>query len=194
MNIKSLHWGKILLSLGLLAIVANGLVDLLISRQIILVVDPVNKELRLGTQAYLKITERLNILNDLMNNISILQDSLSGDLPLTTSRLKGNFLPLSELWARLFPDFFLKVEIRMARKERVNVERKLEHLEIILASIERRFKLEATGREMETEPIDLNDITPLAQLKMLRRNLLIDQVALKKLSVKLNNVKIPGNI
>jgi hypothetical protein len=194
MTSKSLHWGKILLSLGLLAIVANGLVDLLISRQIILVVDPVNKELRLGTQAYLKITERLNILNDLMNNIGILQDSSSGDLTLTTRRLKGNFLPLSELGARLLPEFFLKVEVRRARKERVNVERKMEHLEIILASIERRFKLDPAARELETVPSDLNDITPLARLKMLRRNLLIDQMTLQNLSVKLNNVKIPGNI
>ena len=185
---KPYQWGKIFLSVGLLLVAVNGMwLDPLIRGNFISVEDNEARELQAASEAYLKIRSRLRILQGLLDDLQLLQKMVHGDPRLKDKRLSGLIFPLSELGARYFPNLCWDLELRLAKKELVNVERKMEKLENICASIERQSW--ANHPEDKTDrSASESDVMTIQQIDILRQHLLIDKVNVQDLAEVLNRI------
>ena len=174
---KSQDWRKILLAIGLLSVAANGIfLHPLIKRHFVAEDTEVQK-IDSAIAAQLKMQGRLKILRDLINDINLLQSRANGGE--TAGPLKGLSHPIAKLGARFFPRFCLRMEVRLAKKERVNVARKMELVDVILADIERQAKL--TAGENQTGKIAFGgaQVPLFQQLKVMRQDQFNDRSELQ---------------
>jgi len=185
---KSRQLGKFLLFLGLLFVAVNGiLLDPLIKKGFISSEDTEASELRSAREAYVKIQSRIKIFKNLLDDLSLLQNTAPDEIPPEKRHLRGLVFPLSELGIRFFPKLSLAIELSLAKRELVNVERKMEHLEVILANIERQVN--SSSIVDNTRLLSAQQAMPLQQVEMLRRQLWSDRANLKELSETLGLVK-----
>lgn len=189
MATKPYQWGKIFLAGGLLLVAVNGMrLDPLVRGQFYSVEDSEVIGLQSASEAYLKIQSRLKIFKGLLEDLQLLQKSAQGDPRLKDKHLSGLVFPLSELGARYFPKLCWNLELRLAKKELVNVERKMEQLEMICASVERQ--LEANHPDDKTKKwLSESEVMTLHQIDTLRRHLLIDKVNIKDLTEAFNRLQ-----
>ncbi len=186
---KPYRWGKIFLTVGLLLVAVNGMwLDPLVRGLFLSVEDSKVIELQSASEAYLKIQSRLKIFKGLLDDLHLLQKPVQGEARLKDKSLSSLTFPLSELGARYFPKLCWKLELRLARKELVNVERKMEHLELICASIERQIKTKSLKDKTTKTPSE-SEVMILHQIDILRQHLLIDKVSLRDWAEELRRIQ-----
>jgi hypothetical protein len=186
---KSFPWGKIFLSIGLLLVAIEGVfLNPLIRKHFSAVEDARVARLNSAKEAYLKIEERLNVYRIILNDINILYDTVHAGSGRQKMDLNALAFPLSQLGARVSPGLSLKIQLRLAQKERVNVERKMERLSIMLDSIEREMNLTPGHLNTEALPFEAQQAKTLQQVEMIRQHLLMAKADLGELSENLTIV------
>jgi hypothetical protein len=191
---KPFPWGKIFLSIGLLLVAIEGIfLNPLIRKHFGAVEDARVARLNSAKEAYLKIEERLNVYRIFLNDINILYDNIHAGSGGQKMDLNALAFPLSQLAARVSPGLSLKIQLRLAQKERVNVDRKMERLSIMLDSIEREMNLTPGHLNAEALPFEAHQAKTLQQIEMIRQHLLIAKADLGELSENLTRVNKSQN-
>jgi hypothetical protein len=183
-------WGKLLLITGLLLVALNGLVlNPLVRRQYISGDDLEEKQLASARDAYLKMQRRLKVLEGLMDDLNFLQNAAKGDRLAKGQYLHGLAFPLWDLAARYFPRQTMNIKLRQAKKERANVARKIEYLEMMCASLERQAQAYHLEDQTRTLPPESRPAMIVGQIDLLRRHLALDKASLKDLAATLSKIK-----
>ncbi len=168
---QSFPYGKIFLSVGLLAVMIGGL-----ALQRLVPEDPVATELQTAERASLISQRRLLVLDDWLHRLELLQK------PPARAAL--------DFWVilgRLSPQFTWRKVLFLTEKERVNVARKLENLEISLNSMERQS---AAGPGAPGKPPASDSRALIApQLEKLRKELAAEKAELRDRSMQLERIK-----
>jgi len=190
MTIKLLPWGKILLFLGLSLVTLQGIWrDPLIRQEFGASEDPSVSELKAAGDSYEKIQSRMQIFRDLLKDLTQLQSPVSDPAPPQPRKLWGMAFPFSELGMRFFPNLSFALELRLARRELVNLERKMERLDLLLASIERQVTTGSKVNNPKPSPPQPQFETSLRRVETLRRHLLLNRADLNELSETLSLLK-----
>jgi hypothetical protein len=134
MSLNSLTVKKFLLTAGLLMVLGQGLWQLPELQDYLFPVDQEKSLLQQARKECLRIKNDLRTLNERVDYLTWFQAHDGPDQKISADRLRA--FPFSESIRPLAPRFFWQTNIRLAHKNRLRVERKLQLLEGLLKNID----------------------------------------------------------
>jgi hypothetical protein len=183
------RWGPLLLAAGLLLVFVQGLLQLYEVQNFFSPDKYQAIKLNLIKKEYFKIDQGLTSLQDQLTILTMLQQARAKPDPVPSSRpLSASPSPLPAAEARCSPDLSWQAAIHAAKKKRVYVARKLNHLRLILQSMQRDLeaKLSDIGSESSARKPEMEKT-----LQQIRENRALWQTYddnLNDLSIKLKKI------
>jgi hypothetical protein len=134
MSLNSVTVKKLLLTAGLLIVLGQGLWQFPELQDYLFPAESVESILNLARRECLRIKDDLRTLNERVNYLAWFQAHNGPDQKISADRLRA--FPFSECIWPLAPRYFWQVNIHLAHKNRLRVERKLRYLEGLLKNID----------------------------------------------------------
>jgi len=134
MSLNSVTINKFLLVAGLLIVLGQGLWKLPELQDYLFPVDHEKSILQQASKECLRIENDLRSLKERVDYLTWFQAHDGPDQKVSADRLRA--FPFSESIRPLAPKFFWYTNIRLAHKNRLRVERKLQYLEGLLKNID----------------------------------------------------------
>jgi hypothetical protein len=139
LNLSS--WGPLLLAAGLLLVFFQGLLQLYAVQNFFFPGKYQASKLNLISKEYVKIGRGLTSLQDQLTILAMLQQARAKpDLVSSSRPLSGSASPLPADSSRCSPDASWQAAIHAAKKKRVYAARKLNHLRLILQSMQQHLE------------------------------------------------------
>jgi len=139
MSLNSLTVKKFLLTAGLLLVLVQGLWQLPELQDYFFPVDNAELILKRASNECPLIERDLIALSKRVNYLKWFQADHGPDQKVSVARLLS--FPLSECIRPLAPEYFWHINITLAQKTRLKIERKLRHLNVLLKSINGDFRV-----------------------------------------------------
>ncbi len=134
MSLNSVTVKKLLLTAGLLIVLGQGLWRLPELQDYLFPAESVESILNLARRECSRIKDDLRTLNERVDYLTWFQAHNGPDQKISADRLRA--FPFSECIRSLAPRFFWHTNIRLAHKNRLRVERKLQYLESLLKNLD----------------------------------------------------------
>lgn len=134
MFLNSLTVKKFFLTVGLLAVLGQGLWQLPELQDYLFPIDHQKSILQLTRKECLRIKNDLRTLNERVAYLTWFQAHDGPDQKVSADRLRA--FPFSESIRPLAPRYFWQTNIRLAHKNRLKVERKLQYLESLIKNMD----------------------------------------------------------
>jgi hypothetical protein len=134
MSLNSVTVKKLLLTAGLLLVLAQGLWQLPELQDYLFPVDNEKFISQQASKEVLRVEHDLRTLNERVDYLTWFQAHNGPDQKVSVERLRA--FPFSEAIRSLSPKYFWNNNIRLAHKNRLRVERKLRYLEGLLKNMD----------------------------------------------------------
>jgi hypothetical protein len=177
MPLNKVKLGKFLLAVGLLAVLVQGLIEVPELQDYLFPDQYLGRMRRSAKKVCERIEEELPALGARLVYLAWVQANKSKDLKVSWGRLVS--FPFSESIRRWSPDFFLDFNFFLAKKSKVNVERKLRYFDALM------YHIDANTKKIPPSAMQFSWINPLEQNKELHRLMLLYEQALNDLSGQL---------
>jgi hypothetical protein len=146
LNLNPSNWGKLLLAAGLLLVFVQGLLQLYEVQNFLFPGEYQAAKLNLFKKEYLKIDQGLTSLQDQLAVLTKMQKARATSDAVPASRPVSPVpSPLLAAGGRCYPDSTWQAAIHAAKKKRVYAARKLNHLGLILPSMQRDLESRLSG-------------------------------------------------
>ena len=151
LSLNPSSWGRLLLAAGLLLVFVQGLLQLHEVQNFFFPNKYQAIKLDLISKEYPKIDQALTSLRDQLTILTMMQKARAKPDPVPSTRpLSASPSPLPAADARGYPDSAWQAAIHAAKKKRVYAARKLNHLRLILQSMQQDLEVKLTGSGSES--------------------------------------------
>jgi hypothetical protein len=189
LNLNRSSWGRLLLAAGLLLVFVQGLWQLHEVQNFFSPGAYQATKLNLFKTEYLKIDRGLTALQDQLTVLTLMQKARAHSDPDPSHRaLAAVPSPLQAAPARCSPDPAWQAAIHAAKKKRVYVARKLNHLGLILQSMQQDLEAQLSDLGPESSAGKPRLEKTLEQIRESRALWQIYEDKLEDLSIKLNKI------
>ncbi len=175
--------GKLLLTTGLLVVLAQGLWQLPELQDYLFPHQQLTAPFQPARKEYQKIQDHLTLLQE---RVDYLQWSLphNGQVRrVSIDRMLA--FPFSESIRPLFPGYFWHMNIYLAKREQLYVERKLNYVDALLNYLASRTQAQSSLQDTQRLPQRPGEISLWRQIQELQRQWVADNSKLNDLSKKL---------
>ncbi len=146
LGLNPFPWGKLLLTVGLLLVFVQGLLQLYVVQNFFFPDRYRAIKLNLINQEYVRIDRTLTSLQNQLTILTAVQQARGKPVPVPSSQpLAVSPTPLPALDARGYPDSSWQAAIRAAQKKRMYAVRKLSHIGLILQSMQQNLEVQLSG-------------------------------------------------
>ena len=189
LNLNPSSWGRLLLAAGLLLVFVQGLLQLYEVQNFFSPGKYQATKLNLISNEYLKIDQALTSLQNQLTSLTMMQKTRINPDPVPSTRpLSAIPSPPPAADARGCPDSSWQAAIHAAKKKRVYAARKLNHIRLILQSMQQNLeaKLSDIGSESSARKPEMEKT-----LQQIRESRVLRQTyddKLNDLSIKLEKI------
>jgi len=134
MSLNSLTVKRLLLTAGLLLVLGQGLWQLPQLQDYLFPIDHEKSILHQASKECLRIKNDLGTFHERVDYLTWFQANNGPDQKISADRLRA--FPVSESIRSLAPGYFWQTNIRLAHKNRLRVERKLQYLQDLLKDMD----------------------------------------------------------
>jgi hypothetical protein len=189
LNLNPANWGRWLLAAGLLLVFVQGLWQLYEVQNIFSPGQYQTAKLDLFNKEYLKIDQGLTSLRDQLAVLTAMQKARANSAPVPGSRLLSPAPPpLLAAEAHPYSDSSWQAAVHAAKKKRVYAARKLNHLGLILQSMQRDLEAQLSNIGPEPSARKPRIEQTLRQIRESRALWQTYEDNLNDLSIKLNKI------
>jgi hypothetical protein len=189
LNLNPSSWGRLLLAAGLLLVFVQGLLQLYEVQNFFSPGTYQAAKLNLFKKEYLKIDRGLTALKDQLTVLTLMQKARAHSGPDPSNRaLAAVPSPLQAAPARCSPDPAWQAAIHAAKKKRVYVARKLNHLGLILQSMQQDLEAQLSDLGPESSARKPRMEKTLVHIRESRALWQTYEDKLEDLSIKLNKI------